>query len=241
MIFYKCVILINIGKGDEHKMETNYDYAEEIEYITKRVAEEGSVSRYLEETYENKHEMSELVSRIVTLNEQFIEKMDDERLDYTNDDEHEYIAGSTGYSKEIIELVLWFSECYQMMNGNIIYCAKCQKCGNDELYIREEKGGLFCSFVECGKCGETYTYDQMWEYDDNTIPSREEEIPLRNVNEITTSWIQKAANTMSLRSILRVSDIKHRWRTGSCWRASVLRRARNSYIYMILAMNGISL
>ena len=146
--------------------ESNYDYGEEIEYIVQRATAEGSVPGYLKEAHENKLDIRELVSDIIIHQERFIEKTDEELLAYSNDDEYEYIAEKTGYTIEVIELVLWFYECWLMKMGNVKLLEECRVCGNDELLIREDEdiGDIYATIVQCGKCGEKYTYEQLDEY-----------------------------------------------------------------------------
>jgi len=183
-------------------MNTEYDYKEEIAYVVERAVAEGSAVRYLEGEYKNKRNINELVSDIIISAEQFFDKIETEKISmYTTEDEHNYIAEKTGYSIEIIEVVRWFYECYKMTNDCIEYCGICKKCGHDTLYIREDDGEMYCSVIECAKCIEQYTYDEMLEddsmveYDVNErLPLyKEEEIPLKDVNKVNTSYIIKAA------------------------------------------------
>ncbi|NMM63079.1 hypothetical protein HBE96_10275 [Clostridium sp. P21] len=84
--------------------------------------------------------LSEVVSEIVDADEVFVAKMDSRSMDYSNDEEFDFISNRTGYSEELIEIILWQKCCYEMENDYWEYEGKCSKCGNSKLYIKEVKG-----------------------------------------------------------------------------------------------------
>ena len=182
-------------------MDAEYKYIEEIAYVVERAIKEGSIPQYIKNDFGDKKSIDELVSDIIVSDEQFNKlTIEGNVSSYSTDDEHNYIAEQTGYATEIIETVVWFYECYKMANSYIIYCGNCNKCGHDELYIREGNDGLYSSIVECGKCKEKYTFEQMeeddpFEYDlSEQLPlQRKEAKALKDVNETNVSYIIKAA------------------------------------------------
>ena len=184
-------------------MEIEYNYDEEIAYVRGRVEEEGSVPLYLENEYEGERSITELVSDIISLDDQFTDMMIDEEVAvYTSDDEQNYVAEQSGYSPAIVEIVLWFYECYRMSKGYIEYQIECEKCGHNLLYIREGKDGMFSTIFECAKCKEKYTHEQIeGEEDDLLEYDFSEQLPLeskkakalKDANETNSSYIIKAA------------------------------------------------
>lgn len=163
------------GKGsikeEEPKME-DIDYIQQkINYVKERTIAEKSVPQHIKREYGEKLDLDKFIHDIICLHEEFLDKIEEENiLVYSNDDEYKYIADKTNYSIEMIELVLWFGECYQMKMGCYTYQADCKKCGCDELYIREEEGELFSNYIECGFCGEKYSFEDMYCIEDSILP-----------------------------------------------------------------------
>jgi len=195
-------------------MNEKYDNEEEIAYVAERAIKEGSIPRYLENNYKNKLSVNEFVSNIISLHIEFETTLAQE-YGYTNIDEYRHIAKLTGYSNEIVEKALWFYECYLMANDCVRYFGNCKKCGHDVLYIREDVEDIYYSFMECDKCKEKFTYeeldddylpdnylDELLSNEDEEIPLynekemplyNEKEIPLKDVTATNTSYIFKAA------------------------------------------------
>lgn len=176
-------------------MENTNDYLQQkINYIIERAGVEEDILQYIKQECGDKLDLNKFVSDIVQLHEEFLEETED-MFTFSNDDEYSYIAGKTNYSIEMIEIILWFEECYQMKTDSIEYCGNCKKCGGDKLYIREAEGELFASDIECGTCGEFYTFDEMYEYENSILPLNDD-IPANFSQEsvITEeSYVFKAA------------------------------------------------
>jgi hypothetical protein len=96
--------------------------------------------------------LGEVVSEIVDADEIFIARMDARRMDYSNDEEFDFISNRTGYSEELIEIILWQKCCYEMENDYWEYEGKCSKCGNSKLYIKEVPNVDFADQVICKMC-----------------------------------------------------------------------------------------
>lgn len=154
------------------QMENTNDYLQQkIKYVKERALAEKRAPQHIKQEYGNKLDLNKFISDIIRLHEEFLNKIETENtLVYSNDDEHKYIAEKTNYSTEMIELVLWFEECYQMKMDCFMYQANCIKCGCDELYIREEEGELFSTYIECGSCGKKYSFDDMDNYENSILP-----------------------------------------------------------------------
>jgi len=183
-------------------MSSDYEYIEELAYVKDRAIKEGSVPKYLNENKENKPDINKFLKDIFDLNEKFMVKVDDGEISgYSPDDICEFIAKTTGYSTSIIETVLWFLECYQMANGFNTLIEDCKKCGHNSLYYREGPDGMYSYYFECEKCKEKYSFDEVVEDDyydaidfNEKLPMQKEiEIPLKDINEVSTSYIIKAA------------------------------------------------
>lgn len=176
-------------------MGNTNDYLQEvITYVRERAGTEESILQYIKKEYSDKLDLNKLVSDIVQLHEEFLEEAEN-MIAYSNDDEHNYIAGKTYYSIEMIELVLWFEECYQMRSDCIEYGGICKKCGSDKLYIREIEDEPFVSDIECGTCGEHYSFDDMYNYENSILPLNNDiNCDFIKEREITdSSYIFKAA------------------------------------------------
>ena len=100
--------------------------------------------------------LSEVVSEIVGADEVFIARMDAKRMDYSNDEEFDFISNRTGYSEKLIEIILWQKYCYEMENDYWEYEGKCSKCGNSKLIIKEVPNVDFADQVICKMCGTEF-------------------------------------------------------------------------------------
>ena len=100
--------------------------------------------------------LGKVVSEIVDADQVFIARMCARRMDYSNDDEFDFISNSTGYSEELIEIILWQKYCYEMENDYWEYEGKCSKCGNTKLYIKEVPNEDFADQVICKMCGTEF-------------------------------------------------------------------------------------
>lgn len=100
--------------------------------------------------------LSEAVSEIVDADEVFIARMDATSMDYSNDEEFDFILSRTGCSEELIEIILWQKCCYEMENDCLEYEGKCSKCGNSKLYIKEVPNVDFADQVICKICGTEF-------------------------------------------------------------------------------------
>lgn len=186
-----------------------YDLKEKISYVVSRAIAEGTVPRYLAQADNGARRIEDVASDIVNREEQFFEKLDEGLEGFEYDDEYAYVSETAEYPAEISDLLLWFCECYQMMNGDVLYVGNCQKCGSDTLYIREEEGILHGSFIECGNCGEEYTYDQLAEFE-GLLPLQEEEEEeeeerLPDANEITYIFRVKTGYRKSIWRDIQIS------------------------------------
>jgi len=141
-------------------MEDIYDDLTIINYMIERAIAEKRIPEYLKQEYEGVVDINKFISDIYFSHEEFFTVVEEELMCYSGDDECDYIVNITGYSKEMIELVLWFEECFRMKMNCVTYVGKCKVCGCDELYIREDDE-LFTSSLQCSKCGEKYSYEDM--------------------------------------------------------------------------------
>ena len=184
-------------------MDKEYEDKDELKYVIGRAIKEGSVPIFLKENKVIKCDINEFVSDILIMNQKFMDKVDnDEITSYSTNDICEFVEEAIGYPTDQIEIILWFLECYQMENGFISIIAGCAKCGHDSLYYREGPDGIFSYYFECEKCKEKYDFEKIMDdiegygvIDFNEkLPLHEEiKIPQKDVNEVNTSYIIKAA------------------------------------------------
>lgn len=121
------------------------------EYILRRLEKRKDLTRF-----GNNITLGEVVSEIVDADEVFIARMDARSMDYSNDEEFDFISNRTGYSEELIEIILWQKCCYEMENNYWEYEGKCSKCGNSKLYIKEVHNVDFADQVICKMCGTEF-------------------------------------------------------------------------------------
>ncbi|MBU3191527.1 DUF6155 family protein [Clostridium bowmanii] len=96
--------------------------------------------------------MIKMIDEIINTDDVFLAKMDAQFSSYSKDDEYNFISDKTAYSIELIELILWQKNCYEMCNDNCEYEGKCGNCGSSELYVREVPNEDFESRVICKMC-----------------------------------------------------------------------------------------
>jgi len=107
--------------------------------------------------FDKKVSVNMIISEIIDADEVFILRMDEQGENYSNYDEYDFISEKTGYSEEIIELILWQKYCYEMEHDYWQYDeGKCSKCGSSELYIREVPNEDFEDQVICKICGTEF-------------------------------------------------------------------------------------
>jgi hypothetical protein len=122
------------------------------EYILYRLEKRNELPDFFENI-----NIDKAVNEIINADEVFQIKMEAQYSDYSNDDEYEFILNKTGYSYELIELILWQKSCYEMENDFWTYTAgRCSKCGSSELYLREVPDVDFADRVICKKCGTEF-------------------------------------------------------------------------------------
>lgn len=100
--------------------------------------------------------LEHVVSEIVDSDEVFIARMDARSMDYSNDEEIDFIQNRTGYSEELMEIILWQKCCYEMENDYWEYEGECSKCGSNRLYIKEVPNEDFSDQVICKECGTEF-------------------------------------------------------------------------------------
>ena len=100
--------------------------------------------------------LGEVVSEIVDADEVFLSRMDARSMNYSNDEEFDFIQKRTCYSEELIEIILWQKCCYEMENDYWEYEGKCSRCGSDKLYTKEVPNVDFADQVICKECGTEF-------------------------------------------------------------------------------------
>jgi len=139
-------------------------YAEVTNYVAERAIAEGSVPLYLRENYDDKRSIYELVYAIVMLSDQFMDLAMESDDIFIDEDERDFVAERTGYSENVIKLIIWFKECYQMMTDCITYTETCPQCGHKEMFAREKD--LYEANLECCKCKRVFEFGECMDIDD---------------------------------------------------------------------------
>jgi len=144
--------------------ETNYNSDEMISYVAERAKTDGRVPVYLSEELEDKISLEKLISEITDI---YIDFLETDIVSYSNDDIVDYVVERTGYSFDIIELILWFEECYSM-NNNLITCMlDCPNCGDvGGLHPKEIDGEPYNTNLQCPKCGNFFSYEEVDEFEE---------------------------------------------------------------------------
>jgi len=99
------------------------------------------------------------ISKIIEADEVFLNKMDKQRKDYSNDEETEYISEKTDLEGQLVEFILWQKYCFEMENDYWQYGGTCKKCGSDKLYFKETPNEDFVERIVCKVCGMEYELD----------------------------------------------------------------------------------
>ncbi|MDR0468425.1 MAG: hypothetical protein LBH09_00445 [Peptococcaceae bacterium] len=142
--------------------DENEKFVDEVtEYVVKRATTEGSAILYLRQNYGNKVTLQEFVYSIISLSVFYFDYVEEMGEPYTEEDEYRFIEDKTGFSHDMIELMLWYKECYLMSTDCVTFVGECPECGHDVLYMREDVEIVFCSFVECGSCGGKFDFDDF--------------------------------------------------------------------------------
>jgi hypothetical protein len=100
--------------------------------------------------------LDQVVSEIVDSDKVFISRMDARCMNYSNVEEFDFIQKRTGYSEELIEIILWQKCCYGMENDYWEYEGECSKCGSNRLFIKEVPNVDFSDQVICKECGTEF-------------------------------------------------------------------------------------
>lgn len=141
----KWLELEDIGADDKELTQIK-------EYILNRLERRNNIPNF-----DKKRDINKVVSEIMDADELFLSKMEAKGGNYSNDDENDFISEKTGYSIEIIELILWQRYCYEMENDYWQYDqGKCSKCGSSKLYIKEVPNEDFADQVICKICGTEF-------------------------------------------------------------------------------------
>lgn len=120
-------------------------------YIVKRLEKRKDLPSFGEN-----NRLDHVVSEIEDADEVFITRMNARCMDYSNDEEFDFIQKRTGYSEELIEIILWQKCCYEMENDCWEYEGECSKCGSNRLYIKEVSNEDFSDQVICKECGTEF-------------------------------------------------------------------------------------
>lgn len=120
------------------------------QYISNRLKSRNGIPKFNKEK-----SLDEAINDIIAFDEVFLSKI--ETQGFSNDDEHNFISERTGYTFELIELILWQKYCYEMENDYWTYDrGQCSKCGSSELYFKEVPNEDFEDKVICKKCGSEF-------------------------------------------------------------------------------------
>ncbi len=126
----------------------NYVLADLKKFITDRLQKRNSLLKSI------KANMSEVVSSVIDLDEEFIEKMEEMNCCYSNDDEMSFIKSKTSFDLSLIELILWHKYCFEMSLGMWEYDVEnCIRCGGGPLHFKEIPGEDYVEKLVCQQCG----------------------------------------------------------------------------------------
>jgi len=131
-------------RNKDEYMPVENPYEKYINYIIRRVQSEKSVPAYLASELEGKLGLKGFIEEILDNQMAWFESGSEA-------DELTYILQKTSYKEEMIEIVLWFAECYQMKNNEISVYVDCLKCGYEKVFLKEGKE-LFMTYFVCEKC-----------------------------------------------------------------------------------------
>jgi len=97
--------------------------------------------------------IKEIIYSVVDFDEEFTSYVNENRLNYSNDDEIEFIQDKIDLDYVFIELLLWFKYCFEMEKGNWAYDeAVCLNCNSGPLIFKEVKATDFMDKIVCQNC-----------------------------------------------------------------------------------------
>ena len=146
---------------DEVVEKATNEFAEEIAYVKMRAKSNETITTYFEERDGNLSQVDDFIDYVVVFRMSLLDETNDIDIDIYTTDEVAHIVQKTGCPPDIVELVLWFEECYHMSLGNTTLLEICKKCKHDELLFKEDEEALFVTYFECEQCGERYDYDDF--------------------------------------------------------------------------------
>ena len=133
-------------------MGNTYNFTDECAYIAKRALAEGSIPLYLEKELGGKLSLTEFADNVLRAHLDHYDWIEKENIGHTSTEEEvEHVVRSTGYSSELVEMALWFYECFNMANGNVTCDGHCLTCGHDKLFVREGRE-MYDVYVKCARC-----------------------------------------------------------------------------------------
>ena len=136
--------------------------AEQVAYVQMRVKSDKTITTYFEERDGNLSQIDDFVAYVVAFRLSLLDEDSDVDIDIYTTEEVAYIVQKTGCSTDIVELILWYEECYLMSLGNVTLVEICKKCRHDELLFKEDEETLFATYLECEQCGESYDHDDFF-------------------------------------------------------------------------------
>lgn len=130
----------------------DYDEQEEKNYIIRRL--------------ENRREaegmdLAVAVNQALDVQDEFIDRMHDEKANYSSDDEIDHIMKNTDLNLEFVELLLWYKMCYEMeLNMWELLGEDCLYCDGGPLFEKEMPGEDYLTKTVCENCGNEMVRDE---------------------------------------------------------------------------------
>ena len=137
------------------------------DYVVERSLSANSILEYHKQHYNDKVSLREFIFEIVYHANVYFYLCCEDEESISGIEEIDYVLEKTDHKDlEIVEIVLWFKNCYLMSEDCNTWVADCPGCGCDELYEKEvENGELFEFCLECKICGNRYTLDEVYNKD----------------------------------------------------------------------------
>ena len=138
---------------------------EKVAYVQMRAKSDETITTFFQERDGNLSKIDDFVDYAVSFRRSLLEETSGLDIDVFTNDEITHIMQKKGCSKDVVEIVLWFDECYDMSQDNITLLDVCRKCAHDGLLEKEDEETLFVTYYVCELCKERYSVEEIFNID----------------------------------------------------------------------------
>ena len=136
---------------------------EKVAYVQMRAKSDETITTFFQERDGDLSKIDDFVDYAINFRMSLLEETSGLDIDVFTDDEITHIMQKKGCSKDVVEIFLWFDQCYDMSLDNITLMADCTKCEHGELLEKEYEEELFATYYICKFCKEHYSIEEVFD------------------------------------------------------------------------------